>query len=200
MLKVKRRKSTLAERTTLCACCGHPISHRHHLMGVAPHGENRHTAQFCPNCHELFHLVQATLVRRSRYCGRVLRQYTEAKGMGDPAFQFMLAKVLEVEDVQETFTRNALKITEAVREQLAMYVPTLTDMDILGTFDVVKESIGVQFKVGSRVSSKVDNGRVSESLWVFHFRGTKVIKVETMQVNRDADGSFVPVMPLSSQA
>lgn len=199
MSKLKRRKSTLAERTTSCACCGYPISHRHHLMGVAPHGENRHTAQFCPNCHELFHIVQASIVRESRYCSKVLRQYTEAKGMDDPAFKFMLSKVFEVEDLQETFTRNAPKITETVHEQLALYVPMLTDLDILGVFDAQKESTGVQFKVGTWVSAKNDNGSVSESLWVFHFSGAKITKAETLQVNRDAKGSFIPVMPLSSQ-
>ncbi len=194
-MKAKRRKCTLSERTTPCACCGYPISHRHHLMAVATHGENLHSARLCPNCHELFHLLQSVLIRRSRHSNRVLRQYTEVKGMDDIALRFMYSKVLEVEDIEGTFTRNAVKVTEAVREQLSLYVPTLTDMDILGTFHIVKESTGVQFKVGARVSAKADSEQISESLWVFYFRGTEVVKVETLQVKRGDDGAFVPLTP-----
>jgi hypothetical protein len=121
-------------------------------------------------------------------------QYTNEKGMSDKVYTFMMAKVIEVEDIQETFTRNAIKITEGIREQLDIYVPNLTNLDILGTFDVLKELTEVQFKVGARISAKVDGGPVSESLWVFHFSGTKIIKTETLQIVRDAIGTFVPVI------
>ncbi|MCM2358504.1 MAG: hypothetical protein NDI77_10180 [Geobacteraceae bacterium] len=116
---------------------------------------------------------------------KLLQQYTEAKGMRDSTFQFLLAKVLEIEEIQETFTWNTLQITEAVREHLARYVPMPKDVNILGTFGVLKDANGVQFKVGAWVSEKALCGQLSESLWVFHFQGTDVTNVEALQVNRE---------------
>lgn len=193
-IKKKRRSTTLSERTTPCACCGYPISHRHHPIGVAETGESRHTLQFCPNCHELFHLVQAALVRKSRYCNRVLQKYVEARGWDDPALTFMFSKVIEVEDIRGTFTRETPKIVDAVRRALEQYVQDLRDIDILGTFDMVKDRSGVRFKVGARVSEQAPGADVSESLWVFHFNQKGITKVETLCVTRGADGLFVPVL------
>ncbi len=195
-IETKRRRTTLSERTTPCACCGYPISHRHHPIGVAETGESRHTLQFCPNCHELFHLVQAALVRESRYCNRVLQKYVEARGRDDPALKFMFSKVIEVEDIRGTFTREAPKIVDAVRRSLEPYVRDLRDIDILGTFNMVKDRSGVRFKVGARVSEQVPGADVSESLWVFHFNQTGITKVETLRVTRGTDGLFVPILDL----
>lgn len=193
-IKTKRRRTTLSERTTPCACCGYPISHRHHPIGVAETGESRHTLQFCPNCHELFHLVQAALVRKSRYCNRVLQKYVEARGWDNTALKFMFSKVIEVEDIRGTFTCETSKIVEAVRRSLEPYVRDLRDIDILGTFDMVKNRSGVRFKVGARVSEKVPDADVSESLWVFHFNQAGITKVETLRVTRGTDGLFVPIL------
>lgn len=192
--RTHRRRTTLNERTTPCACCRYPISHRHHPIGVAETGESRHTLQFCPNCHELFHLVQAALVRESRYCNRVLQKYVETRGWDDPALRFMFSKVIEVEDIRGTFTREAPKIVDAVRKALEPYVRDLRDVDILGTFGMVKDRSGVRFKVGARISEQGPGADISESLWVFHFNQTGITKVETLRVTRGTDGLFVPVL------
>lgn len=190
-LKSNRRRTTLQERTTPCACCAYPISHRHHVLGFAGSGENRHTLQLCPNCHELFHLIQSAVVGNSDYSNKVLRKYMETKGTEDPAFKFIMAKVMEVEDLRGVFTTETPKIVNAVRKALEPYVSELRDVDILGAFDMVKQRSGVTFKVGARVSEDAD-GRVVESLWVFHFNETGVLKVKTLRVKRAEDGLFVP--------
>lgn len=63
----KRRRPTPQERSTACAACGYPSSHRHHLWDLATHGENQVTIQLCANCHELHHLIYNTLVKESEY-------------------------------------------------------------------------------------------------------------------------------------
>ena len=194
IIKPKRRRTTLSERKTSCACCGYQISHRHHPIGVAESGESLHTHQFCPNCHELFHLVQAALVRESRYCNRILRKYVDERGWDDPALKFMFSKVIEVEDIRGTFTTESPKIVGAVRRALEPYVQDLRDIDILGTFGMVKDRDGVRFKVGARVSEQVAGADVLESLCVFHFNQTGITKVETLRVSRGADGQFVPIL------
>lgn len=191
-LKPDRRRTTLQERTTPCACCAHPISHRHHVLGFARSGENWHTLQLCPNCHELFHLIQSAVVGESAYSNKVLQRYGEANGTEDSTFEFMMAKVMEVEDLRGAFTTETPKIVNAVRKALEPYVPELRDVDILGAFDMIKQRSGVTFKVGVRVSEEVTDGRVIESLWVFHFNDTGVLKVETLRVKRGEDGLFVP--------
>gem|GEM_PF-4434814 len=183
-LKANRRRTTLKERTTPCACCAHPISHRHHVLCFAQSGENRHTLQLCPNCHELFHLIQSAVVGKSDYSNKVLRKYMETKGTEDPTFKFIMAKVMEVEDLLGAFTTETPKIVNAVRKALEPYVSKLRDVDILGAFDMIKQGSGVTFKVGARVSEDVADGCVVESLWVFHFNETGVLKVETLRVER----------------
>jgi hypothetical protein len=116
----------------------------------------------------------------------------EAKSTEDPTFKFIMAKVMEVEDLRGAFTTEAPKIVDAVRKALEPYVRKLRDVDILGAFDMVKQGSGVTFKVGVRVSEDVADSRVVESFWVFHFNETGVLKVETLRVKRGEDGLFVP--------
>jgi ribosomal protein L37E len=63
----QRRRPTYSERTTACAACGYPASHRHHVYDVGTHGENIMTVQLCANCHELQHLMYNALVNESEY-------------------------------------------------------------------------------------------------------------------------------------
>lgn len=56
---MNRRKPTLEERLTSCQCCNHPISQRHHLLEVSRYGESKYTYQLCPNCHEIYHIIEA---------------------------------------------------------------------------------------------------------------------------------------------
>lgn len=191
-LKPDRRRTTLQERTTPCACCAHPISHRHHVFSFAQNGENSHTLQLCPNCHELFHLIQSAIVGKSNYCNRVLQKYMEAKSKEDSTFKFIMSKVMEVEDLRGAFATETPKIVNAVRKALEPYVSELRDVDILGVFDMIKQGSGVTFKVGARLSEMVSDGRFVESLWVFHFNETGVLKVETLRVMRGKDALFVP--------
>lgn len=67
-----RRRPTYHERTTPCAACGYPSSHRHHLWDIATHGENKVTIQLCANCHELHHLMYNALVRESEYSRAII--------------------------------------------------------------------------------------------------------------------------------
>lgn len=97
-----------------------------------------------------------------------------------------------MEDLRGAFTTEAPKIVDAVRKALEPYVRKLRDVDILGAFDMVKQGSGVTFKVGVRVSEDVADSRVVESLWVFHFNETGVLKVETLRVKRGENGLFVP--------
>ena len=53
----KRRAPTVEERTTPCHACSFPLSHRHHALPFAEHGETPITYPLCPNCHELLHLA-----------------------------------------------------------------------------------------------------------------------------------------------
>lgn len=62
--KKRRRRPTLQERLTPCACCRYPLSQRHHLLEVARHGENPATVQLCANCHEVYHLIAETRIRK----------------------------------------------------------------------------------------------------------------------------------------
>ena len=140
----------------------------------------------------MFHLIPSAVVGKSDYSNRVLRKYIEAKGTEDPTFKFMMAKVMEVEDLRGAFTTETPKIADAVRKALEPYVPELSDVDILGAFDMVKQGSAVTFKVGARVSEEVADGRLVESLWVFHFNETGVLKVETLRVKRGKEGLFVP--------
>ncbi|MDO9308459.1 MAG: hypothetical protein Q7V04_05290 [Deltaproteobacteria bacterium] len=104
----------------------------------------------------------------------------------------MMSKVMEVEDLRGAFTTETPKIVNAVRKALEPYVSELRDVDILGVFDMVKQGSGVTFKVGARLSEMVADGRFVESLWVFHFNETGVLKVETLRVMRGKDELFVP--------
>ncbi len=162
-------------------------------MPVAEYGENRHSVQLCPNCHELFHIIQPSVISESKVANRVLRAYMDVKGFDDPVFKFLIAKVMDVEDLQCTFKKHTILITEAVREALEPYVPDLTDVDILGVFGAVREYDEWQYKVGARVSASDPERETTESLWVFHFRETKVTKVETLDIIRGAEGEFVPL-------
>jgi len=123
----------------------------------------------------------------------------EVKGTEDSTLKFMIAKVMEVEDLRGAFTTETPKIVNAVRKALEPYVPELRDVDILGAFDMVKQGSGVTFKVGARVSEMVADGRVIESLWVFHFNEAGVLKVETLSVKRGEDGLFVPANETNSK-
>lgn len=105
----------------------------------------------------------------------------------------MFSKVIEVEDIRGTFTRETPKIVDAVRKAVEPYVRNLRDIDILGTFDMVKDQNGMRFRVGARVSEQVPGADVSESLWVFHFNQTGIARVETLRVIRGTDGLFVPM-------
>lgn len=57
-IKAHRKKSTLNERIQPCEACGYPLSHKHHLLSVAEFGENNTAVRLCPNCHEMFHIVE----------------------------------------------------------------------------------------------------------------------------------------------
>ena len=116
----------------------------------------------------------------------------ETKGTEDPTFNFIMAKVIEVEDLHGVFTTETPKIVNAVRKSMEPYVCKLRDVDILGAFDIVIQGSGVTFKVGARVSEDVTDNRFVESLWIFHFNETGVLKVETLRVKRGEDGLFVP--------
>lgn len=120
----------------------------------------------------------------------------EVRGWDDPAIKFMFSKVIEVEDIRGTFTREVPKIVDAVRRSLEPYVRDLIDIDILGTFNMVKDRSGVRFKIGARVSEQVPGDDVSESLWVFHFNQTGITNVETLRVTRGTDGLFVPIQDI----
>ena len=56
--KAPRKKSTFKERLQPCEACGYPLSHKHHLLSVAEFGENNSAVRLCPNCHEMFHIVE----------------------------------------------------------------------------------------------------------------------------------------------
>lgn len=63
----RRRPPTMAERLTPCACCQFPLTHRHHILEFATHGETPLVCQLCPNCHELFHIAyRAYILHRDR--------------------------------------------------------------------------------------------------------------------------------------
>lgn len=68
----QRRRPSYRERTTACAACGYPASHRHHLHDLATHGENARTVQLCANCHELQHLLYNALVNDSDYSQKLV--------------------------------------------------------------------------------------------------------------------------------
>jgi ribosomal protein L37E len=68
----QRQRPTYRERTTPCAACGYPSSHRHHIYDVATHGENFQTVQLCANCHELQHLLYNALVNSSEYSKKLI--------------------------------------------------------------------------------------------------------------------------------
>lgn len=54
---VKRKKPSIEQAATPCACCGYPLSQRHHLLPFAQWGEVAITVQLCPNCHAFYHLI-----------------------------------------------------------------------------------------------------------------------------------------------
>ncbi|MCC6612084.1 MAG: hypothetical protein IT320_01335 [Anaerolineae bacterium] len=68
----QRRRPTFRERTTPCAACGYPASHRHHVYDVATHGESERTVALCANCHELQHLIYNALVNESDYSRKLV--------------------------------------------------------------------------------------------------------------------------------
>ena len=74
----KTKKEVRKKAMSKCCFCQSLDIHVHHIV---PGGSNdiSNGVPLCPNCHEIFHLVQATLVRRSSYCRKILIQYTEAK-------------------------------------------------------------------------------------------------------------------------
>lgn len=56
-----RRQTTLAERQTSCQVCQWPISQRHHLLEHERFGESEWTVQFCPSCHDLYHVIYRSI-------------------------------------------------------------------------------------------------------------------------------------------
>ncbi len=53
----RRRRPTIKELGTRCACCDFPLSQKHHLLPFADWGEVDITVQLCPNCHAIYHLI-----------------------------------------------------------------------------------------------------------------------------------------------
>lgn len=90
--KPKRKRTTLKQRLTPCECCGYPISQRHHLLPHTFWGETNHTRQFCPNCHELYHIIERLLCgddKSERHHARLLIPIVEAWGSDDPRLVYM---------------------------------------------------------------------------------------------------------------
>jgi hypothetical protein len=61
---VKRKKATRQDRATPCECCGYPVSHRHHPFGVNVQKERGTVLHLCPNCHELYHVVERVFLEQ----------------------------------------------------------------------------------------------------------------------------------------
>lgn len=63
----KRKRVSLKERTTPCECCGFPLSQRHHLLAVAEFGDTDATAQLCANCHDLYHIIERSILHLAKH-------------------------------------------------------------------------------------------------------------------------------------
>lgn len=65
-MSTKRKRVPIRDRLTPCQVCDHPISHRHHVLSMAKWGETEATIQLCPNCHELYHIMQDAWIEKAR--------------------------------------------------------------------------------------------------------------------------------------
>jgi ribosomal protein L37E len=87
----QRRRPSFRERTTACAACGYPASHRHHVYDLATHGEHAQTVQLCANCHELQHLLYNALVNESDYSQKLVNHMMYSGRVGAETFEHLLA-------------------------------------------------------------------------------------------------------------
>lgn len=86
----QRRRPTYQERTTACAACGYPASHRHHVYDVATHGESERTVALCANCHELQHLMYNALVNGSEYSRKLVNHIMYSERVDPAAVELVL--------------------------------------------------------------------------------------------------------------
>jgi len=86
----QRRRPSYRERTTACAACGYPASHRHHIYDLATHGEHSQTVQLCANCHELQHLLYNTLINDSDYSQKLVNHMMVSGRIAPATFEQLL--------------------------------------------------------------------------------------------------------------
>ena len=107
-----RRRTTLNERYTPCNCCNYPISHRHHLFEVAIYGESNFTRPLCPNCHELYHIVED--VNNSKTPSRrnivLLNKLKATWGDNDTRLTYMVNLLKLVKDGKDQFEQDRKRI------------------------------------------------------------------------------------------
>ncbi len=54
-----------------CEGCGFPLSHRHHIIEFAEHGEHCLTMPLCPTCHWILHICIRAHVYHSERAGKL---------------------------------------------------------------------------------------------------------------------------------
>lgn len=86
----QRRRPSFRERTSACAACGYPASHRHHIYDLATHGEHTQTVQLCANCHELQHLLYNVLVNESDYSQKLVNHMMVTGKIASVTFAMLL--------------------------------------------------------------------------------------------------------------
>ncbi|MDL1901138.1 hypothetical protein FBR02_10255 [Anaerolineae bacterium CFX9] len=116
----RRRRPTPQERSTPCAACGYPSSHRHHLWDLATHGENKVTVQLCANCHELHHLMYNALVKESEYSRAIVRHVMASDRVDPEAVERLLGWCLAIirYEADNGWIDGAKGSREAVEEKL----------------------------------------------------------------------------------
>jgi hypothetical protein len=115
---------------------------------VAHHGENQHTIQLCPNCHDLCHIIQA----KTRKAGRLLGHYLRAKGTkfgDDPSCKFLIGKIVEAESLHEHFAADVVRVYEAVWWAIRHYVRGI-GVEVVSLFALDSEQEGDVLRCRSR--------------------------------------------------
>src|SRR5438552_1530941 len=95
-----RRATTRDERLTPCECCGFPLSHRHHMLDVASHGENDCTAQLCGTCHDLFHVMENSYSFGNRKARRLVDELVLLLGRKNQRLQRVQSLVMEAKKLR----------------------------------------------------------------------------------------------------
>lgn len=112
-----RRHPTAEERLTPCECCGHPVSHRHHLLSVANYGDIEFTVQLCPNCHELVHWCFKEHTEHRWRWGWIWTQFVVLTPTTDPRIKYIERLVKWMIDLNAAAKRNDMgKLKELARD------------------------------------------------------------------------------------